>query len=346
MENKSIIGIGLVALDVVLEKNPETRPILYAGGSCGNVLSILSYLGFDTYPIARLANNKATEELINDIKVWGVNTDLLFKGDDGSTPIIIERISKSKDGKPIHRFEFRNPETGKYLPSFKPVLVKSIEDLFSRKSYCDFFYLDRISRSSIELAKLYKKNGAIIIFEPSSLKTEKESLLDEIVSFVDIIKFSNERIPYFESIFKGKRIPIEIETLGKDGINYRINLENNNSKWTHIPSFNVSHIIDTAGAGDWCTAGIIKSIIDFKIKGINQIDSTMLKEFLMYGQALGALSCQFKGPRGLMYHIDNEALNYLVEELTLDEPNSKLMKENKIINNYSNFDTISSLLLN
>lgn len=346
MESKSIIGIGLVALDVVLEKNSEIRPILYAGGSCGNVLSILSYLGFNTYPIARLANNKATEELISDIQAWGVKTDLIFKGDDGSTPIIIERISKAKDGTPIHRFEFRNPETGKYLPSFKPVLVKSIEELFSKKSYCDFFYLDRISRSSIELAKLYKKNGAVIIFEPSSLKIDKISVLDEIVDFVDVIKFSNERIPYYKSVFKSGRIPVEIETLGKEGINFRVNLENSNSEWIHVPSFKISQIIDTAGAGDWCTAGIIKSLIEHNITSINQIDSTIFKEVLIYGQALGALSCLFKGPRGLMYHITPDVLSFFVNELTLDNFNTDVPARNELVCNFSNFDSITSLLHN
>ena len=104
---KSIIGIGLVALDVVVEKNSDIEPVLYAGGSCGNVLSILSYLGMVAFPIARLANNKATDKVISDIESWGVRTDLILRGDDGSTPVIIQRLTVNKEGKPVHRFEFR-----------------------------------------------------------------------------------------------------------------------------------------------------------------------------------------------------------------------------------------------
>ena len=216
--------MGLVALDIILEKNTDSKPLLYAGGSCGNVLSILSYLGYETYPIARLANNKATNELLNDFKYFGVKTDLIFKDNDGSTPIIIQRNSNSKDGLPIHRFEFRNPENGKYLPSFKPVLAKTIDYFYNKKSKCDFFYLDRISRSSIEMAKLYKKNGAIVIFEPSSLKIENLKVINELTAFIDVIKFSSDRIPLYKTMFKDSKIPLEIETLGKDGINYRINI--------------------------------------------------------------------------------------------------------------------------
>ncbi len=309
---KSIIGIGLVALDIVIEKSSNTKPNLFAGGSCGNVLIILSYLGFDTFPIARLANNKATEELINDIAFWGVNNDLIIKADDGSTPIIIQRISNSKDGNSIHRFEFRNPENGKYLPSFKPVLVKSIEMLYSKISKCDFFYLDRISRSSIELAKLYKNNGAIVIYEPSSIKIDNLSLTNELIEIIDIIKFSNERIPNYKDLIPQGKIPLEIETLGKDGINYRTQ---NLNDWKHIIPFSVNKVVDSAGAGDWTTAGIIKSLIDYNITKIIDIDNTTLESILKYAQALGALSCFYKGARGLMYQVERDNLSILINEL-------------------------------
>lgn len=345
---KSIIGMGLVALDIVLEKNSNVKPLLFAGGSCGNVLSILSYLGYDTYPIARLANNKATEELINDFKCWGVKTDLIFKGDDGSTPIIIQRISKSKDGLPIHRFEFRNPENGKYLPSFKPVLAKTIDYFFNKKSKCDFFYLDRISRSSIELAKLYKESGAIVIFEPSSLKIDNQALINELVEFVDILKFSNDRIPLYKTIFEHGVIPLEIETLGKNGINYRINscIEDNENSWKHIPSFNLGNIIDSAGAGDWTTAGIIKGFIENNINSINKISIEGTESILNYAQTLGALSCLFKGPRGLMYQIDKNLLNNFSDELITNSFNKNILSDNIQIKERNNLeDSISSLFI-
>lgn len=342
---KSIVGIGLLALDVVLEKDSKIKPLLYAGGSCGNLMCILSYLGFSTYPIARLAENKATEELLSDFNMWGVKTDLISKSNDGSTPIIIQRLSKSKEGLPIHRFEFRNPEDGKYLPSFKPVLANTVDVFFDKKSICDFFFLDRISRSSIELAKLYKDNGAIVIFEPSSLKIENKKLLDELVEFVDILKFSNDRIPLFKTVFQDGIFPIEIETLGKSGINYRINnnidIKNN---WKHIPSFELGNVIDTAGAGDWTTAGLIKGLIDNNVKSISEINVINIDKIFKYAQSLGALSCLFKGARGMMYQIDEHFLHQLSKEVIENNFN-----ENKLIANFhlkerENFDdSISSL---
>jgi sugar/nucleoside kinase (ribokinase family) len=344
---KSIIGIGLVALDIVLEKSIDTKPLLYAGGSCGNVLSILSYLGYETYPIARLANNKATKEILHDFEYFGVKTDLIFKGSDGSTPIIIQRNSKSKDGLPIHRFEFRNPENGKYLPSFKPVLAKTIDFFYDKKSKCDFFYLDRISRSSIELAKLYKENGAIIIFEPSSLKIDNKALINELIEFVDILKFSSDRIPNYKAFFEQGVIPLEIETLGVNGINYRINksFEGTDNKWKHISSFNLSSIIDSSGAGDWTSAGIIKGLIENNINSINEVTIEKIESILKYAQTLGSLSCLFKGARGLMYQINENLLDHLSEELLTNSFSEKKLIDNVLINDSHNLeDTISSLL--
>ena len=50
----TVFGLGLVALDVILDPC-AVQPLLYSGGTCGNVLTILSYLGWEARPIARLA---------------------------------------------------------------------------------------------------------------------------------------------------------------------------------------------------------------------------------------------------------------------------------------------------
>ena len=51
-------GTGLVALDIVFNGDSTVPPRMWAGGSCGNVLTILSYLGWQAVPLARLAKTK------------------------------------------------------------------------------------------------------------------------------------------------------------------------------------------------------------------------------------------------------------------------------------------------
>ena len=46
----SIFGTGLIALDLVISSDPATPVQSWVGGTCGNVLSILAYLGWDAFP--------------------------------------------------------------------------------------------------------------------------------------------------------------------------------------------------------------------------------------------------------------------------------------------------------
>lgn len=310
VNNKNIcVGTGLVALDVILNGSPKTLPRFYTGGSCGNVLTILSFLGWQTFPIARLADNKATAELEEDLKRWNVKTELITKTDDGSTPIIIHRILKDKHGKPKHRFEFRDPETGKWLPQYKPVLNKDVPSILEkRKTQPNFFYFDRVNRSSIELAKHFKRTGAIVFFEPSSIGS-KLSMFNECLEIADIIKYSNERISNYSEMFPKLQVPLEIETLGKDGIRFRFLKSKNIDQWQMVAPYVATDVNDSGGAGDWCSAGII-----YTLPGNKRIDKFTISEVksaLRFGQALGAINCAFDGARGAMYALDSRSIKKL-----------------------------------
>ena len=50
----AVTGMGLVALDMVITEPSDREPRFFAGGTCGNVLTILSYLGWAATPVARL----------------------------------------------------------------------------------------------------------------------------------------------------------------------------------------------------------------------------------------------------------------------------------------------------
>src|SRR5689334_15732613 len=54
-----VFGTGLVALDVVITGSDHQRPLFRAGGTCGNVLTILSHLGWKACPVARLNGDPA-----------------------------------------------------------------------------------------------------------------------------------------------------------------------------------------------------------------------------------------------------------------------------------------------
>lgn len=296
------VGIGLVALDVLFNGKPNSPLGFYAGGSCGNVMTILSYLGWEAYPIARLRNNEAGNILLRDLEHFGVHNNLISVKKDGSTPIIIHRVLKDKEGKPKHRFEFRDPGTGSYLPSYKPVLSASVDSIFQAQPKTDVFYLDRVNRASIEMAKKCKSQNAMIFFEPSSFKDDNNH--NECLSYADVVKFSSERISNYQEKFPVCTRELEVMTMGSEGLVYRLH---NQKKWTHIEAYTITSVIDAAGSGDWCTAGLIHGLFN-RSKGRVEITNKIVEDALEFGQALAALNCCFMGARGAMYALEKEVL--------------------------------------
>jgi sugar/nucleoside kinase (ribokinase family) len=314
MKTKPIcIGAGLVALDIVMNGNPKIPLKLFAGGSCANVLTILSFLQWDVFPIARLHNNNASKKLLSDLNDWKVNTSLITLTPDGSTPIIIQRIKKDKNGNSVHNFQFRNPDNGEWLPSYKPVLGSEVESLTRKSPVPSIFYFDRVNRSSIDLAKYYKQRGAVIYFEPSSMSENKQ--FEECLNVADIIKFSDERIKKYASLYPNQRVPLEIETLGKEGLRYRYSHQLKSKKWTTLSSYKISYVVDAAGAGDWFSAGVISIIASHGAKGFKSCKEESIVKALKYGQALGALNCFFDGARGLMYSLIHKQTLILIKRI-------------------------------
>jgi fructokinase len=296
------IGIGLVALDVLFNGKPNSALGFNAGGSCGNVMTILSYLGWDAYPIARLKNNKAGNVLLGDLKYFGVNNSLVSASEEGSTPIIIHRVIRDREGNPKHRFEFRDPVTGGYLPSYKPVLASSVDSIFQQQKRTDVFYLDRVNRASIELAKKYKSQNSLIFFEPSSFKEDKN--FNECMSYADVVKFSNERITTYQEMFPICNRELEVITMGSEGLIYRLR---NQEQWNRIEAYTLTSVVDAAGSGDWCTAGLIHGLYDNNV-GKVEITRKTVETALQFGQALAAINCCFMGARGAMYTLPKNVL--------------------------------------
>jgi fructokinase len=305
------IGTGLVALDVVINGNPDLPPMLRAGGSCGNVLTILSYLGWKSYPFARLRDDVAAVEVLQDMGKWGVKTRLISRNGTGSTPIIVERIGTNQRGVPWHRFEWVCPNCGSWLPKHKAVLAKDVKRDGKRLPRSQVFYFDRVAPGSLELAKIYKKRDAFIFFEPSAIKN-KECFL-ECLRVADIVKYSHERLGHTAELMDKVPIPLEIETLGADGLRYRLGSEGKRiRRWKIMHGYPVNDLKDAAGAGDWCSAGIIHLLGTKGKKGFKKASSKQIDNALSFGQALAALNCYYEGARGSMYNISRRNIGKLV----------------------------------
>lgn len=63
-------------------------------------------------------------------------------------------------------------------------------------------------------------------------------------------------------------------------------------------------IRDTAGAGDWCTAGIIDGLFRSGAASLDSLTDRQVNKAIRFGQAASAWACGFEGARGGMYEVD------------------------------------------
>lgn len=289
----TIAGAGFIALDILMSNRQDWR--LRAGGTCGNVLAILSFLGFKTFPIARLGTDRAADLIISELESVGADCQHVQRDSTARTPRVVEFLPE-RPGAP-HRFTFTCPECRRRFPRrSKPTLeqaTQSVRDVNPR-----LFFLDRADSTTIELAASARERGALVMFEPSYYSNNSHFTMALRLS--DIVKYSTQRMgqcmePLLQDI--GATPRLVVETMDGGGLRYKIRAkEPSKSEWLHQGPFLVDRPIDQAGAGDWCSAGLISRMLTGSTP-YRWWDRT-IRRALAFGQALAAASILFEGPRG------------------------------------------------
>ncbi len=300
----SCVGTGFIVLDVIRNSVGATATEKrFAGGSCGNVLTILAYFGWDANAVGRIGDDHAGRELIADLGKWGVETDLLQVEVGRGTPIIVQENYLDAKGRPRHRFSRACPVCGATLPAYRPLLTSEAGAIAAKLPSHSVFYFDRVAPGTLELAQKSRANGALVVFEPSGIKDER--LFAECLSAAHVVKYANDRIEGVHDVVAKAKVPVEIETLGAKGLRLRVRRNGRLGEWKDVPAFSAPELRDAAGAGDWTTAGLIHGLMTGGTS-VDQIvadaDAVVLATRL--GQALAALNCGFEGARGLMYAAD------------------------------------------
>jgi len=308
------IGTGLVALDIVINGWEGESSLLSAGGSCGNVMSILAYLGWQTFPVARLGNDLAADFLAQDLARFHVHLDFLYHERKRRTPIVIETMPVGTSVTHTHFFSFTCPHCGASLPRHRAILKKSVQHIIDQVPKPSVFYFDRISRAAIEMAKRYSADGALVVFEPPSIRNGK--LFKECVQVAHIVKYSRKRISHMPDSIRYRPPFLEIETLGAYGLRFRVTAHGDQlSEWEHLEAYRIDDVRDEAGCGDWCTAGIIHLLGQKGVKSLRQANQECILDALSLGQALAALNCRFEGARGGMYSLRPTQLKATVKDI-------------------------------
>jgi len=272
----------------------------YAGGTCGNVLAVLAYLGWESFPVARLSEDSAAQRVRRDLKRWGVRLDYSACAPPADTPIIVQEIRRGRDGAPTHRFSWACPRCGQWLPGFKAVTRAAIEAVAGGLPGSSVFFMDRLSRASLTLAEEAARQGAVVVFEPCAKGDSR--LMAEALKLAHVVKYANSRLKGLVGVMSHDAATLlEIQTLGSAGLRYRERLSGSLSSWRKLPAVPTPRLIDTCGSGDWCTAGVVSRLAAAGADGLLEIEGEAVEDALRYGQTLAAWNCGFEGARGGMY---------------------------------------------
>lgn len=317
-KSKKIVGIGLIALDLLVQDGEE-NPRPSAGGTCGNVLAILATLGWSATPIGRLQRDACADLISRDLETWGVKVPLLNISPTAAAPVIVERLRMDSAGIPFHSFSFACPFCGERLPSYQPVTIASVQEHIEEILENDVLFVDRASPGAVEVANQFRKNDKVVVFEPSTSKIDH--LFYKMLAVSNIVKYSHERFPELEeAIWPGTRM-LELQTLGRGGVRFRYKQKTSPSPWYHLHAPKRESVVDTCGAGDWATAGLIELTCQSGLSGLQAMTKAKVLEALAFAQKLGSWNCGFAGARGAMYTMSKTEL---LREIKAMAPSSTL----------------------
>lgn len=305
-DRHSCVGTGFIVLDVIRNSvGSSGTEMRFAGGSCGNVLTILAYFGWRADAIGRIGDDQAGRELIADLRKWGVSTKLLQVEKARGTPIIVQENYVDGKGRSRHRFSRACPVCGAALPAYRPVQMSQVGTIAEELPAHSVFYFDRVVPGALELARRSRASGALVVFEPSGIKDEK--LFAECLKASHVVKYADDRIGGIHDVVAKAKVQVEIVTLGSQGLRLRMRAGGRFGGWKDLPAFSAPELRDAAGAGDWTTAGLIHGLIE-RGRSAEEVlsDANAVILATRRGQALAALNCGFEGARGLMYAAESK----------------------------------------
>ena len=296
------VGSGIYNLDtIVVREYPDgqagkrfTDKVVKeeVGGTCGNVMCLLSIFGLETYPQVSLDDSPEGKKITEDLYRYGCDMRFVTNTPEGGTTLLRVTHKRNPDGSPKVSVRAGSPG-GSRFPKRKFLRARdqapTFVDALTSEFIPDFYFFDSPAAGHRYIARELRTMGSTVYFEPSSVSTKADL---ECVSLSDIVKFSDENVPdtSFADRFNDK---LFVQTRGKDGLCFKLRA----GEWKTLPGIPNDNVVDTEGAGDWTTAAIICGIVHSG-KPFAELKEEDIVPILMTAQRLASEKVSYLGSKG------------------------------------------------
>ena len=301
---KTILGTGIFNYDIISVRDyPQgyqrnrifTEKLVKeeAGGTCGNIMCMLAYMGWKTYPLAQLDNSEEGMKMTESLKGFGCDCRFVSNTEDGGTTLLTIKHGLDTEGNKQTRVMHGSPG-GSRFPRRRFLRLRDQAPEFLEKLdfVPDVFFFDDPAAGHRYMAKELKAKGSLVFFEPE--KCDEKARLNSI-KVSDVVKFSDENVPdvSFTDVFKDK---LFIQTLGAEGL--RFNLKDQG--WVSLPPVENDNVADWDGAGDWTTSAFLDALSKADALSIDKMTVEIVKDALEKAQAVASKSVSYIGSKGMI----------------------------------------------
>ena len=344
---KTCMGPGNFSFDIITQqtypdgfvvgkrnRSEEKVLTMEIGNTCGNVMTMLPYLGVKTFPVAKFDMSPQGYQMKRDMKGYGADVRFVSNTLGGATTILRCVHKLDNEGKPT--MGHKGSTAGKPWngPSARPArkYISSkggeVDALVASMDFTpDVFFFDIAQAGHRILAEQLHEKGTLVYFECDSdghrIEGEKRKQAAyraflRCVEASDVIKMSGEYIQdlSFADAYQDK---LFIQTLGVEGLRFKLG----KGQWIKLDPIMNPDYVDYEGAGDWTSSTLIAALCSKNLLKVKDMTEKAVKEVLTMAQTMASYSVGFYGSKGLI-HADER---FKKQDDTLEMPHytKKLM---------------------
>lgn len=305
--NKTCLLSGNFALDTIVTRDypngfvigkankfTETIVTECVGNTCGNVATILPYLGVQTFPIGHFDLSEQGLKIKADLQRYGADVRFVENSESGGTTLL--RCTHKRDKMTgEHTTSFRATSPGSRFPKRRFIRVRDEAPAFieALDFVPDVFFFDAAEAGLRYLASELRQRGTLVYFEPESDADKKK--FTKAIEVSDIIKFSHEKVGDLSFV---EQYPdkLFIRTMGAEGLEFNLC----GKGWVKVASVQNDNVVDWEGAGDWTTSQFIACICERDMLSISQMTTDSVKESLEIACKTASRSVSYLGSKGMI----------------------------------------------